>query len=225
MPSKEVAAREAPSVPALAPTPATTIDAGDIAIPRLYVANYMSEAFKHKLVEFGDVFKALGPDDTEPETLWSLGSDDPGVLIHVLHLRKAKSWSESNGAPLQLYDFDDPSAPADAWTTYTYTLFLPEVDPDMPARMLLTKSGKPTAQKINTVLMRNAAAGPSWATAFRLTSVKRQNQKGEFAIAQVALAQADPKHVQQASELHELIAPGLERPQSTTTHSGEEPGI
>lgn len=221
--STSVARREAPAVPALAPTPATTISAEDIAVPRIYIGNYMSEAVKHQLVKFGDVFLALGSDDPEPQTLWSLDSKEPGVLFHVLHLRKAKSWSASPGAPLELYDFDDPSAPADAWVTYNYTLFLPEVDPDMPARLLLTKSGKTTAQKINTVLMRQAASGPSYGTAFRLTSVKRKNDKGEFAVAQVAVAQADPKHVQQAGELFALISAGLDQRGSTTT--GEEPEI
>lgn len=225
MAGKEVASAEAPQVPALAPTPATNITADDIAIPRIYVGNYMSEAVKQQLVKFGDVFLALGSDDGEPSVLWSLDSKDPGVLFHVLHLRKAKSWSESPGAPLELFEYDDPSAPADAWTTYNYTLYLPDVDEDMPARLLLTKTGKPTAQKINTVLMRSAAAGPPWTTAFRLTSVKKKNAKGEYAVAQVAIAEADPKHVARAGELFATIAPGLERSTTTTGSSADEPAI
>lgn len=224
MAGRSVAPIEASSVPALAPTPATTISAEDIAVPRLYIGNYMSEAVKTQLVKFGDVFLALGSDDTEPNVLWSLDSKEPGVLFHVLHLRKAKSWSASPGAPLDLYDFDDPNAPAEAWTTYNYTLLLPEVDPDMPARLLLTKSGKSTAQKINTVLMRSSAAGPAWSTAFRLSSQKRRNEKGEYAIAQVVVAQADPAHVKRAGELFEQIAPGLDQ-RSTATVTGEEPAI
>lgn len=221
--SGSVARRETPSVPALAPTPATTIGAEDIAVPKLYVGNYLSEAVRSQLVKFGDVFLALGADDQEPNVLWSLGSDDPGVLFHVLHLKKGKSWSD--GGPLQLYDYDDPSAPADAKVTYNYVLFLPEVDPDMPAKLLLTKSGTPTAQKINTVLVRNAASGPSWSNAFRLTTVKRKNDKGEYAVAQVVVAQADQKHVKQASELFEQIAPGLQQRANTSSGPVDEPGI
>lgn len=226
MAGSSVARREAPSVPALAPTPATTIGAEDVAIPRLYIGNFMSEAVKAQLVKFGDVFLALGPDDTDPQVLWSLDQKaDAGVLFHVLHLRKAKSWSPSPGAPLQLYDFDDPQAPEDAWTTYNYVLFLPEVDPDMPARLLLTKSGKTTAQKINTVLLRNASSGPDWLNAFRLTSLKRRNDKGEFAVAQVAIAEANPKHQQRAGELFTQIRRGLEQRSTTTSGPVDEPGI
>lgn len=223
MSSTAVSRREASAVPALAPTPATTITAEDIAIPRLYIGNLTSGAVREQLAKFGDVYLALGADDTEPQVLWSLNSSDAGVLFHVLHLRKGKSWSPDGGR-LELYDFDDPSAPAEAWTTYNYTLFLPEVDEDMPARLLLTKTGRATAQKINTVIARNAGAGPSWQNAFRLTSAKRKNDKGEFAVAQVALAEADPKHVQRAGELFSQIAPGLEQ-RPTASSGAAEPGI
>ncbi|MGZ6570497.1 MAG: hypothetical protein ACXVHB_05790 [Solirubrobacteraceae bacterium] len=227
MAGKAVAERVAPAVPALAPTPATTITAEDIAVPRLYVANYMSEAFKRKRVDFGDVYLAQGADDTDPQVLWSLDSNEPGVLVHVLHLRKARSWDGGvKGGPLDTWSFEDPAAPQEAWTTYTYTLCLPEVDAEMPARMLLTKSGKPVAQKINTVLARNAAQGPSFINAFRLTSAKRQKDQNEWAIFQAQSTQADPDHVRQAGELFTLLAPGFEQQgsrQSTTT--GDEPEI
>lgn len=224
--STAVAEREAPAVPALAPTPATTITAEDIAIPRLYVANYMSEAFKRGRAKFGDVFLGAGADDTDPQVLWSLGSSDPGVLAHVLHLRKARSWDMGvKGGPLTTWDFEDPTAPEEAWTTYTYTVILPEVDVDMPARMLLTKSGKPVAQKINTVLARNAAQGPSWINAFRITSAQRQKDQNEWAIFQAALTQADPDHVLAAGDLFSMIAPGLDRQDSRPSTTGETPDI
>jgi hypothetical protein len=221
-----VATREAPPVPALAPTPATTITAEDIVVPRLYVGNYMSDAVKHQLVRFGDVYLADSADDSEPRVLWSLGSSEPGVLAHVLHLRKGKSFSEQgSGSQLQVWDFDDPTADSRAWTTYQYTLILPEVDPDMPAKLLLTKSGKPTAQKINTVLGRSAAQGPSWINAFRLTSAKRQKDQNEWSVFQAATAQANPEHVRQAGELFALLAPGFEQQNRSSTSLVDEPGI
>jgi hypothetical protein len=185
----------------------------------------MSHAVQEQLVKLGDVYLALSADDEEPNVLWHAGSNDPGVLFHVLTLRKGKSWSREPGAPLELFDFDDPNAPSEAWTTYTYTLFLPEVDPDMPARLLLTKTGRPAAQKVNTILMRNAASGPSYVNAFRLSSAERKNDKGRYAVAQVAVTQAEPEHVRQAGELYELIAPSLAAQRTSTTSGADEPAI
>lgn len=226
MASKEVE-RRAPSVPELAPTPATTLTAEDIKPSRIYVANYMSEAFKRHRVEYGDLFLATGADDPEPQVLWHAGSDEPGALVHVLHLRKAKSWDHGvKGGPLTQYRYEDPAAPDQAWVTWNYTLYLPEVDQDLPARMLLARSGRGTAQRINTVLMRNAAVGPMWSSAFRLTTSERKDGSNEWAVIDVRTTPAEAAHVQRASELFELIRPGLAAMESRqTTPTGEEPGI
>ena len=223
MSSKAVAPVEAPPVPALAPTPATTITAEDIVIPRLYVANQMSKAVKKKLASFGDIYIAQGADDPDAQVLWESGSSEPGVLIHVLHVLKRKSYTPGGSAPLQMWDFEDPTAHPDAWTTYNYTLFLPEVDPDMPVKLLLTKSGRSTAQRINTVLARNAP-NPLHASAFRLTSAERTKDDNEWAVFQASSVTPDPKHVAQAGELVALIAPTLQR-QAAAPAATEEPGI
>jgi hypothetical protein len=221
--SKAVAPIEAPSVPALAPTPATTISAEDIVVPRLYVGNGLSKAVKRKRAGFGDVYLAAGPDDPEANVLWQFESQEPGVLAHVLHLLKRKSWSQPGGE-LFTWDFEDPNAHEDAWTTYNYTLFLPEVDPDMPAKLLLAKSGKGVAMRVNTVLARNN--GPLWSSAFRITSTERQKDDKEWAVFEFTQTTADPKHVAQAASLYELIAPGLaNQAQRQSNPNRDEPGI
>lgn len=221
--SNQVATRESPAVPALAPTPATTITAEDIAIPKLYVGNQMSKAVKKRAANFGDIYLAESADADDPQVLWEFGSTEPGVLIHVLHVRKGLSYKEQGG-DLQTWQFGDPNADGRAWTTYTYTLILPEVDPDMPATLLLTRSGKPTAQKINTVLARNAASGPMYANAFRLTTAERHKDDNDWAIFQAQTETAAKKHVGQAAALYEQIAPGLDRA-SRHSNGSDEPDI
>lgn len=224
MASRSVAPVEVPEVPALVPTPATLITAEDIAIPRLYVGNFLSQAVRSQAVKFGDVYLAAGADDEDPQLLWSLGSDDPGVLMHVLHLRKGKSWQRDRGAPLEVFDYGDPAVPDGAWTTYSYTVLLPEIDQELPARMLLTKSGTPVARKINTVLARNAPQGPMYNNAFRVTSAKRQKDTNEWAIFQVATTTAQAEHVAAAAEMFAQIAPGLEQATRVRT-TADEPEI
>ena len=223
MSSKAVAPVEAPPVPALAPTPATTITAEDIVIPRLYVGNPLSKAVKKKLASYGDIYIAQGAEDPDAQVLYEFGSDGPGVLIHVLHVLKRKSWAPKGGE-LEMWDFEDPNAHPDSWTTYNYTLFLPEVDPDMPAKLLLTKSGRSTAQRINTVLARNAPQ-PLHASAFRLTSAERTKDDNEWAVFQASSTPADPKHVAQAAELAALVAPSLARESTNRPANTDEPGI
>jgi len=225
--SNAVATREAPEVPALAPTPATTITAADIVVPRLYVGNALSAAVKQsKLtgVSYGDVYLAENADDPDPQVLWSLGSDEPGVLFHVLALRKGLSYSAGGDDDLQTWEFGSPDAHPDAWTTYQYHVILPEIDVDMPAKLLLTKSGKPTAQKINTVLARQSGVAPMYSCAFRLTSAERKKGRNEWAIFQASSVTADKKHVAAAEALYNQIAPGLAQAGRTSTGS-DEPSI
>ena len=211
-----------PAVPALAPTPATTISAEDIIIPRLYVGNPLSKAVKHKRASYGDLYLAAGPDDPEAQVVYEAGSDAPGVLVHVLHLLKRKSWAPKGEQPIS-WDFDDPEAHEDAWITYNYTLFLPEIDPDMPVKLLLTKSGRTTARRINTVLGRGA--GPLWGSAFRLTSAEQKSTDHEWMTVEAAQVTAEPAHVAQAGELFTLIAPGLNQPERRSTTDRETPEI
>jgi hypothetical protein len=221
MASKAVAERSAPKVPDLVPTPALQITAEDVALPRIYIGQFMSAAVQSQLVKAGTIFAGTGGDDPDPQVLWSPG-DPEGVLFHVIGLRKAKSFAVDG--ELMLYDYDDPSAPEDAWVTYNYTVFLPDFDTEVPYKLLLTRTGRPTALKINTVLKKNEIGGPAWASAFRLTATERSNPKGKFFVAQVKTnITADQGHVAKAAELALQIAGAYSS--GATFRSGEEPSI
>lgn len=214
--SKEVAVKETASVPALVTTPALDITAEDVALPRIYLGQFMSQAVKDGLVKAGSIYTATGADDPDPNVL-SDGKEP--VRIHIVALHKGKSYSD--GGELMLFDYNDPNAPADAWTTYNYTCVLPEVDPEMPFKWLLTRTGQNTAKQINTVLKKNERFGPPWTNAFDLTTVKRENQKGEFFVARVTVASADSDHVQLAENLAVMIS-GQSAEYGST---GDEPSI
>lgn len=216
--SKEVAVPETASVPALAyRAPALDITAEDVALPRIYLGQFMSQAVKDGLAKAGSIYAATGPDDPDPNVL-SDGKEP--VRLHILGLTKGKSYSEPGGE-LELYDYNDPNAPAEAWTTYNYSVALPTVDPEMPHKWLLTKTGRNTAKQINTVLKKNEARGPAWTNAFDLTAVKRENNKGEFFVARVSVVEPDPEHVKVAEALGIMISGNSADYGST----GEEPAI
>ena len=78
-----------------------------------------------------------------------------------------------------------------------------------------------TAKNINLILKKNEAKGPSWETAFRLTTAKRENDKGKFYVARVATVAATAKHVEAAADLAQLVA-GAPEPAPTRS---DEPAI
>lgn len=217
MPSKEVAPVRS-ALPDLAPTPATSISAEDIAIPRIYIGQALSTAVQEGLMKTGQLFYGNSAEDPDPQLL------DQPTRIHVLHFRKAKSWSPGPGMPLETWDFDDPSQNEQAYTTYNYTLCLPEIDTEMPFKLLLARSSAPAARSINTVLMRNASQGPAWVNAFDLTTAERKKENARYAIAQVRAVTPVPAHVEIADALGRIVLKGEANRQSYTNH-GELPEI
>ncbi len=212
-------AKAGSQVPDLVRTPALQITAEDVALPRLYVGQFMSQAVQEGTVKAGDLFVGDGADDPSPEVLYKAGSKEPGALVHVLTLRKGKSASVDGD--LVLFDFDDPSAPEDAWVTYNYIVLLPEVDTEVPAKWLLTRTGRPTAQRINTVIKRNEATAPAWAHAFRVTSVERKNEKGRFYVPAITVVEARSEDIQAA----EKLAVSLSGSAPEQLPQGEQPAI
>lgn len=221
MTSTEIAEQEKSGVPALVHQPSLQIEAEDVALPRLYIGQFSSVHVKDKSTEAqaGDIFTATGPDDPNPQVLYKGGEDGDGVLLHILGLRKGKSISVDG--ELETWAFDDPDAPAEAWTTYNYFLFLPEVDKDVPYKWLLTRSGKPAAQQINTVLKRGEGRNPSWAFAFRVTTAYRSKGNNEWYVPRVHQVDTDEGNVDAAQRLAEMIA-GVTAEAGAT---GDEPAI
>lgn len=219
-----VAKREA-AVPDLVRTPALTITAEDIALPRIYLGQFMSQAVQDGLVKAGQIFSATGADDPDPTILWSSdgkGVFKDGVPFHVLTIKKGKSWTAGPGEELQLFDYDDPAAPADAWVTYGYVVSIPDVDDQVPFKLLLTRTGKPAALQINTVLLKNVVGGPSWNTEFILTTAARENNKGKFFVPRAAVGNATPTSIAIAEKI------GLDLNQSPSVERsapGEQPAI
>lgn len=221
MTSQAVAQRDS-QVPALRNTPALEITAEDIAIPRIYTGHYSSGAVQEGRVKPGDLYAAQNADDPDPVLLWSPGAkgDNPGVDIHVLSMHKAKSIIE--GGELQLFDYSDPNAPEDAWITYNYLVALPAVDPDVPFKLLLTRSNRPTALKINMVLKKNSISGPAWNSAFRVTTAPRANDKGKWFVVQASPVTPTAEQVATAEALGLLVAAS---PAPAPTNRGDEPSI
>lgn len=180
------------------------VDAGDIALPKVYICQPLTQAVTEGLAKPGDVIVAAGPDDPDAEVVYSFKDGGAGVLFHVLRLDRGKSYSEQGGQ-LQTWDYYDQSAHPDAWTTYTYTIALPEIDADMPHKLLLTKSNRGTAKRINLLLAKAVQHGNLYDTAFRLTTAPKQNEKGKWHVAVVKSVEADEDGINVAESLSDMV--------------------
>lgn len=201
-PGTDVATTSGGEVAPLSYSPSDALEARDLALPRLYVAQAISNAVQDGNVTAGALFVAQDSDDPDPIVLAEKG-DTEGVLFHVLALRKGKSISIDGD--LKAFRFDDPAAPADAWVTYTYALLVPEYESDLPVRWLLTRTGRPAAQKINTVLFRTAGSQPPYESAFRVTTAERSNDRGRYFIPRIQPVEANANNVEAAAALYPLI--------------------
>jgi hypothetical protein len=222
MTGSEVATTEGGNLPALRFDGGTTLTAEDLALPRLYVAQAITNAVQDGNVTAGALFVAQDSDDPDPVTLAEKGSDE-GVLIHVLALRKGKSLSVDGS--LETWRYDDPNAPSDAWTTYTYAIAIPEYDSEIPCRWLLTRTGRPAAQKLNTVLARLSGQKPPYSVAFRVTTVERSNDRGRYFIPRVAPTEATDENVEIAGRLYAQIGDSFAGSSSNQQAATADPAI
>lgn len=219
--TKEVATTEVGTVPALAYSPATELTGEDIALPSLKLGQFSSEYVKHDQVPKGSIFSSTGQDDPDPVVLWEQGADEK-LRFYVLALKKGKSVSADG--ELVLFDYNDPDAPAEAWVTYQYTIAIPGADEGMPYKFLLTRTGKPAAQQINTILAKNNTA-PSYKLAFDLDCKERSNKKGDFFVPRVSHVEATEAEVAVAEKLSELVNADPAAGQAAPADRAEEPSI
>jgi hypothetical protein len=217
---QELAERKGSEVAALAFDGSTTLTTDDLALPRLYVAQAITNAVQDGNVKAGAIFVAQDADDPDPAVLADKGSEE-GAIIHVLALRKGKS--RSIEGVLETWRYDDPAAPADAWTTYTYAVAIPSYDTDLPCRWLLTRTGRPAAQKINTVLARLNGVKPPFETAFRVTTVERSNDKGRYFIPRVTPVEPTDESTEVAAKLYAQIGDSFAGQSNAV--SADEPSI
>lgn len=198
------------------------ITSEDVALPKLKIGQYMSDAVKNQLVKPGAIFTTTGDDDPDPQVLWDPNKKDPGpgVVIYVVSMWKGKSLTAEGGG-LDKWTFNDPSAPPEAWVTYNYTVVIPSFDTEVPVKWLLTRTGRPAAQAMNTVIKKNEGRGPAWTNAFQVTTAKRENTKGEFFVPRVSLVEAKADDVAIAEKLAVMVSGSSADVYAT----GDEPAI
>lgn len=131
----------------------------DLQMSGIYVIAELSAMARARVATPGDVVLALGSDDVAPVHLINQDEDPKGTFDAYVIARDPFVASTANG-DMEFLPKDYVRRPdeADVWNGYFYYLALPDVDPSLPARMMLWRTaGTPVARMINTFMARAAA--------------------------------------------------------------------
>ncbi len=209
-------------VPALYTPAPLDLDGSDVQVAGVKFGHPSSTLCQDHDIKLGTIYTSTSKDDPDPQTLYTPGGEDTGVLIHVLGM--FKGWSYGSGDDFETWSFSDTGRYPDANLTYNYQLALPEVDTEMPFKMTVSRSKAAAARTINTVLMKNAAKGPAYTQAFRMTTVnKRKEGAGVWTVPQIRMVEATPEHVAIAENLARMVG---DRPADTPSPARtDEPAI
>lgn len=192
-------------VPQLAYTPNFSVDAEDIRLPKLYVGQPLSKPVQDGLAKAGDLYVASGADATDVQVVAEKG-DEEGVLVYFLNSTKRLAYG--TGDDFRIYDYNDPNAPVDAYPTWTFDLALPEVDGSQPYKLSLSRSGSGAAKYMLTAVAKN----PRSFSAFRLTTLLRENAKGRWFVVQPRIVEAEPVLLPSISQLALDYTPAQPQP-------------
>ena len=173
----------------------------DVKLSRVYIAQQLSQAVDFGIAKKGDIYVAAGADD--PEAI-VIGNEKDSVLFHVLGM-PFKRKSLRTGNELQSWDYNDPAAPSEAWTTYDYTIVLPEFDTELPYKFLPSRSNTNTCRRLNMQLLKAARLGPVYNLAFRMTTEQRQKDANKWHIAVVKQVEATHEGIAVAESLVDLV--------------------
>lgn len=174
--SKDLAVQEAASLPALY---GDIHDEGDLQLSGIYVIAELSQMAKDRVAAPGDVVLALGSDDASPTHLIKQ-EDDPKGTFDAYVIARDSFVASTAGGQMTFLPKDYVRSPdeRDVWNGYFYYIAIPDIDPAMPARMMLWRTaGMPVAKKINTFLLRSKAMNDTRPVHVRFGVTKRTGRR------------------------------------------------
>jgi hypothetical protein len=131
--------------------------AADIQLPEVRVMADLSDAVKARIARPGDVLRMMGSDDPDPVFLIS---EERGLTSFNAYLIARSRFAATTDSKRIIFQRErDPDDP-DSWEGYFYTLAMPEIDPDVPARVMAWKTAwKVFIRKANFFIAKSMKEG------------------------------------------------------------------
>jgi hypothetical protein len=176
--STEIVKHETPALPTLY----DAVDVADIQLPGIYLQTGNSQGVSNGISKPGDVILGLGAGDSDPEFLITEGQ--PTFDAYVIGRKKFAATTDENDRIVfhkdNRRDPDDPKS----WEGFFFLLALPDIDPSIPARLMLWKTaGKTAIRKLNFFIDRAIKESNDTGNEFipphvRFSLLNRTGQKG-----------------------------------------------
>jgi hypothetical protein len=213
--STELATQDSAVPDLVRPARGGGLDSRHVTLPRLYKGETQSNAFKAGLIKAGCIYIGQGADDPDPivvaEKPFTDEKDGDTIRVHILQVKLGLS-RKQQGRPLETWEYNDPTAPLDARETFDFTLALPEIDPDIPVKVLMSSTSTQTAKRINFPLLRLGDESRWPELAFDFSIKKRTKTEGGqtntwfvWQSRQVGAADVKDEHVEIAKALAEML--------------------
>jgi hypothetical protein len=177
-------------------------------IPSVYLMQGLSTMVQDGIAKPGDAVLALGTSDAAP--IFLVGTDpltgEKRDSFTAYIIGRRLSYARYMGGEMEWLtkaEFDAARAigDRDAWTNFHYVIAIPDVDPVMPGRLLLTKTGGTrVAHQINTLIDRATRAGSIDPIAVKFTVKEDVGPKSgkKFHAFQIALVSGTPEGLKAA---------------------------
>lgn len=188
--------------------------AEDVSLPRIKVGEHNNDRVKSKSsdIEYGDIFTETSNEDPEPQVL-ARGGDEvgtvttPPILFFVLApVRISYSWNEQGTDEFVVAGLNDPRTIAqieafgskgkDKWIPrkgYNLLVALPEVDQQLPYKLLLKGMSSQAYRHLDTELRKTGGERPFWEVPFHLTAKQAKKGTFDFNVWQVSRADITDK--------------------------------
>lgn len=176
-----------------------TPDIQDLTTSSIYLIQDMSVMARERIAFPGSVVRALGSDDVDPTFLINSEEDPKGTFDAYIIGRDRFVCRSEQGSDIEWLPkhYQRQDHERDVWVGYFYYLAQPDIDPNLPARIMLWRTaGRPVFQKLNYYLATAQANGETSPIRVQFSVVQRTGQKSGqkyYALAPKQIA-PDPKH-------------------------------
>lgn len=194
------------------------VDSSMVTLPGLYMAQYQSKAFKARKVSYGDIFVAVGAEDTRPIVIGKGGeplSEPVRFYVHRIETGfdtaedpndlKRKTLGRLGGTYAEALEKVNGD-PRRVWQKFGYRITVPGYR-TLPVRLFLSGKSAPAGRWLNTqiTVLRQEGKAPL-SVAFQLQSKPSTNNQGDFVVAVLDLANVKAKDKAADAELVEAHA-------------------
>lgn len=171
-----------------------SVENTDRQLPSIYLLQGLSQAVQNDIGKPGQVIVGLGADDPDPEFLIKDPKKDT-FNAYILDRRRSYARFPQGGQMEWLtkeeYDEARRNQERDVWVNWHYVVSIPEVDPTVPMRLMLSRTaGLKASKALNFIIDKSLAMGQMPVAKFSVTEATSKTTGSKYHMLMVTSAEA-----------------------------------